>query len=145
MIKIIGRDLKSDYVILDPKNRVSRKHLEIRKTNEGFFIKDLKSLNGTYVNSIKLAPEKLYKVNSTDRITLSIDYKLDLNTIFNDPDVTKILNPSESNQNVISENNTTTYIDGEKTVVFDRNKTKLGDVLIVVMALDCASPVISCN
>mgnify|MGYP000406514886 CR=1 FL=1 len=52
MRKVIGRDPEVDYVIFDPKNRVSRKHAEIHFNNNKLHIKDLNSLNGTYVNGI---------------------------------------------------------------------------------------------
>jgi pSer/pThr/pTyr-binding forkhead associated (FHA) protein/ribosomal protein L37AE/L43A len=128
MIKVVGRDSKCDYVILDPQNRVSRRHLEIKRSNEGYFIKDLSSLNGTYVNNVKIESNNNYLVKSTDKITLSKDYKLDLNSIFQDPDSTRILSHIDDSRNHLSGNNTV-FSDGQKTIVFDGNKTKLGDVL----------------
>ena len=43
-----GRDPSSD-VFLDDVT-VSRKHAEIHRRDDGFFVKDVGSLNGTYVN-----------------------------------------------------------------------------------------------
>ena len=54
MVKTIGRDPSCDFVIFDPKNRVSRKHLEIHKKDGAFYIKDLNSLNGSYINGKKI-------------------------------------------------------------------------------------------
>jgi len=55
-----GRNPESD-VFLDDVS-VSRKHAEIRRQADGFYIHDLGSMNGTYVNrerveSTKLAPK----------------------------------------------------------------------------------------
>jgi pSer/pThr/pTyr-binding forkhead associated (FHA) protein len=50
MKKIIGRDPSCDYVIFDQKNRVSRKHLELYFEHNSYYILDLNSTNGTYIN-----------------------------------------------------------------------------------------------
>ena len=52
-----GRSPDSD-VFLDDVT-VSRKHAEIRRTPDGFFIHDLGSLNGTYVNRERVDVTKL--------------------------------------------------------------------------------------
>lgn len=44
----IGRSPDNDIQIMD--NTISRKHLKIYKKKSGYFIKDLKSKNGTFVN-----------------------------------------------------------------------------------------------
>lgn len=74
--KIIGRSQDCEYVIYDPKNRVSRKHLEITLNGNLFTLKDLNSLNGTYVNGNKINPGQEIKISITDKITLSKDYQL---------------------------------------------------------------------
>ena len=129
MTKIVGRDPKCDFVILDPENRVSRRHLEIKKTNEGYVIKDLNSLNGTYVNNVRIPPDTIFIAKSTDKLTLSLDYKLDLRTVFQDPDSTRIITNIDESQSPSFDNNNASFYDGQKTILFDRNKTKLSDVL----------------
>ena len=129
MSKIVGRDPKCDYVILDPENRVSRKHLEIKISKDGYVIKDLNSLNGTYINDVRIEPDKNYLIRSIDRITLSIDYKLDFNAVFQDPESTRVLTSFDQSQDPLFKNSNSSYYDGQKTILFDRNKTKLGDVL----------------
>ena len=52
-----GRDPKSD-VFLDDVT-VSRKHAELRRQSDGFFIHDVGSLNGTYVNRERVDVTKL--------------------------------------------------------------------------------------
>ena len=45
---VLGRALSSDLPVLDPT--VSRRHAEFRRGPEGFAVRDVGSLNGTYVN-----------------------------------------------------------------------------------------------
>ncbi len=49
---IVGRSLACEIVISDP--HISSKHLQIDKTNQGFTIADLGSVNGTTINDVKL-------------------------------------------------------------------------------------------
>lgn len=62
---VIGRDAGADLML--PDNSVSRRHAVIRRTGEGFEIKDLDSTNGTFV-----AGEQITKavLNSGDTIRL---------------------------------------------------------------------------
>lgn len=53
----VGRDPGS-VIFLDDFT-VSRKHAEIRRRNDGFFVRDLGSLNGTYVNRERVEETKL--------------------------------------------------------------------------------------
>lgn len=46
--QVIGRDPRVDIVMRDP--HLSRRHVEIRLTDEGVALKDLGSTNGTWVN-----------------------------------------------------------------------------------------------
>lgn len=59
----IGRSADADLVILDDK--ASRIHCGIRRWDGDFFIKDLKSRNGTYVNGERI---EMVKLNHSDRI-----------------------------------------------------------------------------
>jgi pSer/pThr/pTyr-binding forkhead associated (FHA) protein len=52
-----GRDPSSD-VFLDDVT-VSRKHAEIHRREDGFFVRDVGSLNGTYVNGDSVEETKL--------------------------------------------------------------------------------------
>jgi len=49
---------------------VSRLHFEIRQVRGDYFIEDLSSINGTYLNNTLLEPLKPYKLNFNDRIDL---------------------------------------------------------------------------
>ena len=71
----IGRDQSNDLVLENPA--VSRNHARIYKTQWPFYIEDLNSANGTYLNGVKMSfPMPL---NNNDSITIS---KLEL--VFND-------------------------------------------------------------
>lgn len=59
----IGRSPDADLVILDDK--ASRIHCGIRRWDGEFYIKDLKSRNGTHVNGERI---DMVKLNSGDRI-----------------------------------------------------------------------------
>lgn len=47
---------------------VSRRHAEITYREGQFFIKDLRSANGTWLNDLKLVPEQFYHISNGDRI-----------------------------------------------------------------------------
>lgn len=49
---IVGRSPKSDIFLDDVT--VSRRHAEIRRENQRFIIQDIGSLNGTYVNRVRV-------------------------------------------------------------------------------------------
>ncbi|MCL2488172.1 MAG: FHA domain-containing protein [Oscillospiraceae bacterium] len=60
---------KVDFVI--DNSSVSRAHAKIRTRSGEFFILDLGSTNGTYVNGAKLTPNQETKLNSGDKIKIS--------------------------------------------------------------------------
>jgi pSer/pThr/pTyr-binding forkhead associated (FHA) protein len=129
---IVGRNPACDYVVFDPQNRVSRKHAEIEKNHNGFFIIDIGSSNGTYVNGVKIEKNKKIQLKPTDKVTLSYDYPLDFISILQDKtvddDATKLFGAT-SKQTVKFDNEKTIFSDGNKTVVFDTQKTSMGDLI----------------
>ncbi|MCB0337727.1 MAG: FHA domain-containing protein [Bdellovibrionales bacterium] len=54
---IVGRDPESDLALLD--GNVSRRHARFYKHNEEYFIEDLKSTNGTYLNNVQVVKSLL--------------------------------------------------------------------------------------
>ena len=58
-LTIVGRSLECEIVISDP--HISSKHIQIVKTGQGFTISDLGSINGTYINDVKLLNPILLK------------------------------------------------------------------------------------
>ncbi len=65
-VTVLGRSPESDIVILDPY--VSAKHAEIVLADSGFFVRDLGSANGTYVNGRRLSRERILRKG--DRLEL---------------------------------------------------------------------------
>ena len=64
----IGRDTDND-VVVDNK-LASRHHAMIQKIKDAYFIKDVGSTNGTFLNGTKLPSDKYVKLQSGDRITI---------------------------------------------------------------------------
>jgi pSer/pThr/pTyr-binding forkhead associated (FHA) protein len=132
--KIIGRSVECDYVILDPQKRVSRFHLEIIKDDDKYYIKDLASSNGTYINGIKIPFQKTYLVDVNDVITMSKDYHLDISNIFETNEVEKLDDSQKfslsktQKSNKIEETDKTIINDGNRTIVFEKDRVNLSEI-----------------
>jgi hypothetical protein len=59
----IGRGLNNDLIVEDP--RVSRQHAQIRFRSRRYFIGDLGSTNGTYVNGTQVGAEQMLRDGDT--------------------------------------------------------------------------------
>ena len=67
---VIGRiDNMVDYVIKN--NAVGKRHVQIITKGNSYYIKDLESKNGTYINGKKLSPNQEYLLNDNDEVTLA--------------------------------------------------------------------------
>ncbi len=64
----IGRD-KSNDIVLDNK-LISRFHAELQKIKNDYYIHDLKSANGTFINKKCLPPDKFVKISGKDSIKI---------------------------------------------------------------------------
>ncbi len=62
----LGRSGKSDILIND--ELVSRRQAVILKDGENYFIKDLKSKNGTFINGTMILPEEFVNIQEDDII-----------------------------------------------------------------------------
>lgn len=62
----IGRDKKNDIVLENPI--ISRFHAEIQKIKNDYFIHDLNSSNGTFVNNERIPKDKYVKLKQDDSI-----------------------------------------------------------------------------
>lgn len=65
---VIGRSPEC-HIILDP-NGVSRRHAEIRREGDAFFLVDLRSRNKTKVNNTEVVPGKDHQLQPGDRINI---------------------------------------------------------------------------
>lgn len=67
---IIGSSIKSsDFYIDNPV--VSRVHMRILEEEDGYYIEDLNSTNGTFLNEEKLKPHQTIKIEIGDLITIA--------------------------------------------------------------------------
>lgn len=64
----IGRDSSND-VVIDNK-LASRHHAMIQKIKNVYFLKDVGSTNGTFLNGCKLPADKYVKLQPGDKITI---------------------------------------------------------------------------
>ncbi len=69
MVWVAGRDTNCEIHVDDGK--ASRRHFEITRTVEGFFITDLNSANGTHLNEEQLPPNEPWQLASGDSIRVS--------------------------------------------------------------------------
>lgn len=66
---IVGRESNmSKY--LSKKNFVSRRHAEIKKENNKFYIKNLSGTNYTYINNVKITEDDFVEIHDGDEIGL---------------------------------------------------------------------------
>ena len=60
---------QSDFEFPNGTKAVSRRHAVIERTQDGYFIVDLGSSAGTYVNNIKIIPNSLHPLAAGDRVS----------------------------------------------------------------------------
>lgn len=65
---VLGRTSKSNIVLED--ELVSRLHAQIIRTEDGFFVTDMGSTNGTYLNGKNINPKQLFHISSNDTLTV---------------------------------------------------------------------------
>jgi pSer/pThr/pTyr-binding forkhead associated (FHA) protein/tetratricopeptide (TPR) repeat protein len=63
---VAGRDHGCEIAIDSP--HISRKHFELARTKEGFYITDLGSSNGTHLNGQRLPPHEPTQISSGDEV-----------------------------------------------------------------------------
>jgi phosphoserine phosphatase RsbU/P len=66
---LIGRSPEHCHIVLDP-NGVSRRHAEIYRKGDDFFVADLHSRNQTRINNAKLLPGNDHRLVQGDRINI---------------------------------------------------------------------------
>ena len=62
----LGRSSRNDVVIKD--KFVSKNHLLIRVKNQRYYLEDLGSANGTFLNGVKIDPNELIELQNNDKI-----------------------------------------------------------------------------
>ncbi|HOR85757.1 MAG TPA: DUF6382 domain-containing protein [Bacillota bacterium] len=67
---IIGRlDSMVDYAVQD--NTIGKLHAEISVTEGNYYVRDLNSKNGTYINNVRIPSNKEWEIKGNDRVRLS--------------------------------------------------------------------------
>ena len=69
---MLGKNSTQVNGVIDAEG-VSRLHARITRQEEGYFIEDLNSTNGTYVNDIALEYHQLQVLNLNDRIRFGME------------------------------------------------------------------------
>lgn len=62
----LGRSSRNDVVIKD--KFVSKNHLLIREKNQRYYLEDLGSANGTFLNGVKIDPNEPIELQNNDKI-----------------------------------------------------------------------------
>jgi serine phosphatase RsbU (regulator of sigma subunit) len=68
--KVIGRASKSDIILKDPDETVSRAHAEVYCSAGAWYIKDVGSKHGTLLNAVRLMPNQPAMLRSKDRVKI---------------------------------------------------------------------------
>ena len=68
---IIGRSRDLSDGVLPADRRVGRTHCRIKQMNRKWMLDDLGSINGTYLNSVRLRPGKSYELRRGDRVRIA--------------------------------------------------------------------------
>ncbi len=76
----LGRDSANDIIIDHPL--ASRRHARMERDENGYFVRDLESTNGTYVNGNRI--EGVYLLRNQDKVWVA-----DTEIVFNDPEATQ--------------------------------------------------------
>src|SRR5262245_39994532 len=84
---LIGRHPSCDVQLLD--KLVSKEHFQIESRADGYWIRDLDTTNGTYVNGVRLRSE--LRLNHLDEIGAA-----QVQLLFSDPDAAMRRSPSSN-------------------------------------------------
>ncbi|HIZ87979.1 MAG TPA: FHA domain-containing protein [Candidatus Coprenecus pullistercoris] len=80
----IGRDESCDICLYDSENIVSRYHAVLKVRGRGRYVIVDQSLNGTYINGVKIVPEKEVPVSRKDTVIFAEGVILDWSLIPDD-------------------------------------------------------------
>jgi pSer/pThr/pTyr-binding forkhead associated (FHA) protein len=83
---IIGRGPEANLRVPETLRFVSSQQFEIQKKEAGYFIRDLKSANGTFVNNQLLEPDQYYPIGNRSIIRIGDDnFGISISFTFFDP------------------------------------------------------------
>lgn len=68
---VIGKNAAAVDGVISFNKMISRVHCQITKENGKYLLTDLKSANGTYINNVRLIPNKSYPIRNGDIVRLA--------------------------------------------------------------------------
>ena len=72
---VLGRELGSADLML-PERQISRRHAELYRKEDGFWLRDLGSKNGTFVNGKEIKESAPVKLTDGDEIQIALSVKI---------------------------------------------------------------------
>ena len=84
-VVLIGRSETCDLVL--PERQISRQHARLRRQDDGYYIEDLGSKNGTFLNGQPLPPFVPHRLKDGDELALALCVRMR----FVSPEVTRPL------------------------------------------------------
>ncbi|MCU0512876.1 MAG: FHA domain-containing protein [Anaerolineae bacterium] len=71
----LGRSMENDIVIPEPE--VSKQHMRLVRSDDGYVLEDIGSLNGTYINDVRLAEHSptLLRIGDVVRVGTSLEMR----------------------------------------------------------------------
>ncbi|HEY3790012.1 MAG TPA: HD domain-containing phosphohydrolase [Urbifossiella sp.] len=116
--------LASLEIVLDDSS-VSRRHAEVRFGNEGWYVRDLKSTNGTYVNGVRIGPGEqwlgLHDIVQFGKVAVVVEAS------------DAALEGPPSNQHVVA-TAPSTFDDGVRRIAYGRDEMpRAGDQLVALL------------
>lgn len=73
LVSKITMGRSSDNSIVVNNRLASRNHALIQKIKNDYYLKDMGSTNGTYLNGTRITPDKYTKLSKGDKITIGND------------------------------------------------------------------------
>jgi sigma-B regulation protein RsbU (phosphoserine phosphatase) len=121
----IGRHANNNLVLRD--NRASRNHARIMGENGEYFVEDLKSSHGTYVNSVKIHRHKL---RNSDRIEFGVPDSYTLIFTFEEVEIQRLLDQFAAGKTAGNLSKLRALVEVARTL---RSSLSINDVLAAVV------------
>jgi len=110
-------------IVLDDGS-VSRRHAELRRADSGWFVRDMDSTNGTYVNGIRLTSTAERQVQSRDIVQFGkVAMMVELNEPSNRPHNPGLPLANDLDDVAVESALSSSWEDGVSHVFFDQNQT----------------------
>src|SRR5262245_36076655 len=114
-------------IVLDDSS-VSRRHAEVRSADNGWWVRDLESTNGTYVNGVRIGNAER-QLHSRDIVQFGkVAMMVEL------PDASEVKVPSSADQIIVEAEASSSWQEGFARLLVDRNHSpRPGDQLVALL------------